>query len=121
VFRSFELKRADVATKANERILHLQQVAASEIPHIEPVVQALVEKALHAQLLAAVTRQVAWLDGRLASERELVAREGLELAPLARQRDRLRNDLANLEEGIAHLEKENAGLAAAATPLISAA
>ena len=52
-------------------------------------------------------------------EREAVAAEGKQLAPLARMRDRLKHDLAKLEEGIEALEKENPGLAAAASPIIS--
>jgi hypothetical protein len=57
---------------------------------------------------------VAWLDKTLTLEREAVSREGIALAPLARMRDRLRHDHQKLAEGIEQIEKDYAGLAAAA-------
>ncbi|HSD87686.1 MAG TPA: hypothetical protein VLB44_09225 [Kofleriaceae bacterium] len=114
LFRSFDTKRTDVMTKATARMTHLREVALAEILDVEPKLRASIEQALYQQMLAALERQVAWLDRTLAATRDAVSKEGIALAPLARMRDRLRHDLAKLEEGIAALEADNAGLAAAA-------
>jgi hypothetical protein len=52
-------------------------------------------------------------------EREAVASEGVTLAPLARMRDQLKQDLAKLAQGIAALERDNPGLAAAAASAVT--
>jgi len=115
LFRSFDSRRSDVLAKATARMAHLREVASAELLDAEPKLHAAIEAALQGQLLAAIARQVTWLETALAEQREAVAQEGARLAPLARMRDRLRHDLAKLVEGIEQLEHENAGLAAAAT------
>ena len=119
LFRSFETRRADVMQKAQARMDHLREVANAEILDAEPKLHQLIERSLNAFLLTAIARQAGWLEGAMTFEREAVAAEGKQLAPLARMRDRLKHDLAKLEEGIEALEKENPGLAAAASPIIS--
>lgn len=115
LFKSFESRRLDVQTKAEARIAHLREVAMAEILDAEPRLRTVIEGVLHQQLRAALERQVKWLDRTLAAEREQVAREGIALAPLARMRDRVRSDYNALVDGIAQLEREHPGLAAAAT------
>jgi hypothetical protein len=66
-------------------------------------------------MLTAIARQAGWLESALAFEREAVASDGVALAPLSIARDRLRHDLQKLAEGLAALEHESPGLAAAAT------
>ncbi|HUS33645.1 MAG TPA: hypothetical protein VMZ53_34315 [Kofleriaceae bacterium] len=114
LFRSFESKRADVGTKADARVKHLRDVAQAEILDVEPKLRAVIEQTLYQMMLAAIERQVAWLDRTLTLEREAVSREGTALAPLARMRDRLRHDHQKLAEGIEQIEKADAGIAAAA-------
>jgi hypothetical protein len=114
LFRSFETRRSDVGTKAEARMKHLREVALAEILDIEPKLRSIIEQTLHQMMLDAIGRQVAWLDKTLALEREAVSREGVALAPLARMRDRLRHDHQKLGEGVAQIEKEDVGLAAAA-------
>src|SRR5207253_158971 len=106
--------RADVGAKAEARMKHLREVALSEILDVEPKLRTAIEQALLQMMLAAITRQVEWLDKTLALEREAVSREGIALAPLARMRDRLRHDHEKLGEGITQIEEGDAGLAAAA-------
>lgn len=118
LFRSFETRRADVMQKAQARMAHLREVANAEILDAEPKLHALIERTLHAFLLAAIARQAGWLESAMEFEREAVASEGVQLAPLARARDRLKHDLAKLVAGITALERENAGLAAAAAARI---
>lgn len=119
LFRSFETRRADVMQKAQARMDHLREVANAELLDAEPKLHALIERTLNAFLLTAIARQEGWLEGALAFEREAVASDGKQLAPLARMRDRLKHDLAKLTEGLAALEKENAGLAAAAASAVA--
>lgn len=114
LFRSFETKRADVGAKAEARMKHVREVALAEILDVEPKLRTAIEQALHQMMLAAIARQVEWLDKTLALEREAVSREGIALAPLARMRDRLRHDHLKLGEGIKQIEESDAGLAAAA-------
>lgn len=114
LFKSFESRRTDVLAKAEQRIATLREVAGAELLGIEPRLREIIEQQLHQQLHAAIQRQIAWLDKALAAEREAVAADGARLAPLARQRDKLKADLAQLTEGIEQLERENPGLAAAA-------
>jgi hypothetical protein len=121
LFRSFETRRADVMQKAQARMDHLREVANAEILDAEPKLFTLIERALNAFLLAAIARQEGWLEGAMTFEREAVASEGTQLAPLARMRDRLKHDLAKLDEGIDALESENAGLSAAATSAVTSA
>ncbi|HEX5061858.1 MAG TPA: hypothetical protein VFV99_20965 [Kofleriaceae bacterium] len=123
LLRSFESRRADVMQKAQARMEHLREVANAEILDAEPKLFQAIDHALNAFVMTAISRQEAWLDGAMTLERETVAREGQELAPLARARDLLKRDIGKLLAGIAALEKENAGLAAAAAanPVISAA
>ncbi|NVB85141.1 MAG: hypothetical protein HOV81_42640 [Kofleriaceae bacterium] len=120
LFKSFETKRIDVHTKAQARIAHLVEVASAEILDTEPKLASVIEQALYAELIAAIGRQAAWLDAALVAEREAVVREGIILAPLSRARDRLRADLSKLVDGIAQLEKGNAGLSQAASAALSA-
>jgi hypothetical protein len=119
LFRSFETRRADVMQKAELRMTHLREVANAELLDAEPKLQHLIERSLSAFLLTAIARQAGWLEGAMTFEREAVAAEGKQLAPLARMRDRLKHDLAKLSEGIAALEHEHPGLAAAASPITS--
>jgi hypothetical protein len=121
LFRSFETRRADVMAKAQARMDHLREVANAEILDAEPVLHALIDRTLNAFMLTAIARQVGWLESALAFEREAVASDGVALAPLSIARDRLRQDLQKLVDGIAALEQENPGLAAAASTLTSAA
>jgi hypothetical protein len=122
LFRSFETRRADVMQKAHARMEHLRQIASSEILDAEPKLAQLIDRALDAFLMAAIARQEAWLDHAMTLERDAVANEGAQLAPLALMRDRLRNDVTKLASGIDALEAEHAGLAAAAaSAVISAA
>ncbi|HEY5921038.1 MAG TPA: hypothetical protein VIV11_05175 [Kofleriaceae bacterium] len=121
LFRSFETRRADVMQKAQARMDHLRDVANAEILDAEPKLFHLIERALNAFLLTAIARQEAWLESAMTFERESVASEGVTLAPLARARDRLKHDVTKLGDGLAALEKENAGLAAAATPVLTSA
>ncbi|HTL36516.1 MAG TPA: hypothetical protein VL326_25460 [Kofleriaceae bacterium] len=114
LFKSFESRRADVGTKAEMRMKHLREVAGAEILDVEPKLRTIIEQTLYQMTLAAIERQVAWLDKTLTLEREAVSREGIALAPLARMRDRLRHDHQKLAEGIEQIEKDYAGLAAAA-------
>jgi hypothetical protein len=114
LFKSFESRRTDVLTKAEQRIANLRELAATEVLGAEPKLRELVEQALYQQLYAAIARQVSWLDRTLIAERESVAADGVALAPLARMRDRLKQDLVKLVEGIEQLERESPGLAAAA-------
>lgn len=120
LFRSFETRRADVMQKAQARMDHLREVANAEILDAEPKLHALIERTLHAFLLAAIARQAGWLESAMEFEREAVASEGVQLAPLARARDRLKHDLDKLVAGITALERENAGLAAAAAARLEA-
>jgi hypothetical protein len=120
LFKSFESRRADVGTKAEARMKHLREVAQAEILDVEPKLRTMIEQTLFQMMLAAIERQVAWLDKTLQLEREAVSREGIALAPLARMRDRLRHDHVKLGEGIAQIEKEHAGLAAAAAAVTDA-
>jgi hypothetical protein len=119
LFRSFDTRRADVQDKAQARMAHLREVANAEILDAEPKLHAVIERTLHAFLLAAIARQVGWLESALAFEREAVASESVKLAPLARARDRLKHDLAKLADGLRALEKENPGLAAAAASAVT--
>jgi hypothetical protein len=119
LFRSFETRRADVTQKAQQRMDHLREVANAELLDAEPKLHHLIERTLNAFLMTAIARQEAWLESAMTLEREAVASEGVQLAPLARMRDRLKHDLAKLFEGIDALERENRGLAAAASPIIS--
>lgn len=121
LFRSFETRRTDVATKATARVTQLRELASSELLNAEPKLFAAIEATLQAQLLAAIARQEAWLEKTLANQRNFVAREGAKLAPLARMRDSLRDDLDKLAAGIEQLENENIGLAAAAAAVTSIA
>lgn len=114
LFRSFETRRSDVQQKAQARMAHLREVANAEILDAEPKLHAAIERTLHAFLIAAIARQAGWLEGALAFEREAVSSEGAQLAPLARARDRLKHELEQLVTGLAALERENPGLAAAA-------
>ncbi len=114
LFKSFESRRTDVQTKAEQRIAALRELAAAEILAAESKLREIVEQVLVKELEAALGRQAAWLDKTLTAEREAVAADGNALAPLSRMRDRLKADLAKLVEGIGQLEKENPGLAAAA-------
>jgi hypothetical protein len=114
LFRSFETKRSDVGAKAEARMKHLREVALAEILDVEPKLRTAIEHALQQMMLAAIARQVAWLDKTLVLEREAVSAEGIALAPLARMRDRLRSDHLRLGEGISQIEEADAGLAAAA-------
>jgi len=114
LFKSFESRRTDVQTKAEQRIAAMREVAATEILAAEPKLRDLVEQTLHTEMHGAIARQVAWLDKTLVLEREAVAADGVALAPLSRQRDRLKADLEKLSEGIAQLERESPGVAAAA-------
>jgi hypothetical protein len=114
LFKSFESRRSDVGTKAEARMKHLREVAQAEILDVEPKLRAMIEQTLYQMTLAAIERQVAWLDKTMILEREAVSREGIALAPLARMRDRLRHDHQKLAEGIEQIETEDAGLAAAA-------
>jgi hypothetical protein len=120
LFKSFESRRADVQTKAEQRIASLREIGASEILSAEPKLRDVVDKSLHEQLHAAIDRQIKWLDKTMITEREAVAADGIALAPLSRMRDRLKADLAKLVEGIEQLDKENPGLAAAAGATSSA-
>lgn len=121
LFRSFETRRADVMEKAHARMAHLREVANAELLDAEPQLHAVIDRTLHAFMLTAIARQAGWLEGALAFEREAVASDGVALAPLAIARDRLAQDLAKLGEGLAALEQENPGLAAAARAVTSAA
>ncbi|HEY5948885.1 MAG TPA: hypothetical protein VIV40_25515 [Kofleriaceae bacterium] len=119
LFRSFETRRADVMQKAVARMDHLREVANAEILDAEPKLHHLIERSLNAFLQTAIARQAGWLESAMTFEREAVASEGKQLAPLARMRDRLKHDLAKLDEGLAALEKENPGLAAAAASAVT--
>ncbi len=119
LFKSFETKRVDVHGKAQARIAHLVEVASAEILDTEPKLASVIEQALYAELMAAIGRQADWLDAALIAEREAVVREGIILAPLSRARDRLRVDLAKLIDGLTQLEKDNAGLSAAAAAALA--
>lgn len=121
LFRSFETRRADVMEKAQARMDHLREVANAEILDAEPKLHAVIERTLNAFMLTAIARQAGWLESAMVFEREAVASDGVKLAPLARARDRLKQDLAKLGEGLAALEEENPGLAAAANAVTSAA
>lgn len=121
LFRSFETKRLDVQQKAAARVAHLREVAAAEILDAEPQLRASIEQTLYDMMRAAIDRQAAWLDRTLTAERQAVAAEGLALAPLARARDRLRHDLDKLVDGIAQIEREHPGLAAAAAAVAAPA
>ena len=121
LFRSFENRRSDVQTKAAARMTQLRELASSELLDAEPKLFAAIEATLQAQLVAAIARQEAWLETALANQRDLVAREGAKLAPIARMRDNLRKDLDKLVEGIMQIERENGGLAAAAIAVTSVA
>ncbi len=121
LFRSFETRRGEVADKAFARITHVRAVAAAEILDAEPKLRAAIEQTLHAELRAAIERQVAWLDRALATEREAVARDGSALAPLARMRDRLLHDFKRLVETLQHVESESPALAAAVPAVTSGA
>lgn len=114
LFRSFDTRRTDVQQKAQARMAHLRDVANAEILDAEPKLHAIIERTLHVFLVTAIARQAGWLEGALAFERDAVASEGAALAPLARARDRLRHELDKLVEGLAVLEREHPGLAAAA-------
>lgn len=114
LFRAFESRRSDVQQKAQARMEHLREVANAEILDAEPKLFAIIERTLHAFLVTAIARQVGWLESALTFEREAIAGEAKLLAPLARARDQLHHDLAKLVSGIAALERENPGLAAAA-------
>ncbi len=119
LFKSFESRRTDVQVKAEARIVNLREVAAAEIIAAEPKLRELVEQVLYQQLYSAIARQVSWLDRTMIVEREAVAADGNALAPLSRMRDRLKQDLAKLVEGIEQVERENPGLAAAAVAVKS--
>jgi hypothetical protein len=122
LFRSFESRRGDVQQKAQARMAHLREVSNAEILDVEPPLHALIERTLHVFLITAIARQKGWLESAMTFEREAVAAEGKQLAPLARVRDQLKHDFAKLVAGIAALERENPGLAvAASTALTSAA
>ena len=121
LLRSFETKRADVMQKAEARMQHLREVANAEILDAEPKLFQTIERALNAFLLTAIARQEGWLESAMTFEREAVASEGTQLAPLARMRDRLKHDLGKLVDGIHALEDENAGLAAAAASAVTSA
>lgn len=118
LFKGFESKRTDVQTKVEARITNLREIAAAEIMGAEGRLRELVEQNLYQQLRSAIERQVTWLDKTLIAEREAVAADGNALAPLARMRDRLKQDLGKLTEGIEQLEREQPGLAAAAVATV---
>jgi hypothetical protein len=119
LFRSFETRRADVQQKAHARMEHLREVANAEILDAEPKLHALLDRTLHAFVVTAIARQTGWLESAMNFEREAVASEGVTLAPLARMRDQLKQDLAKLAQGIAALERDNPGLAAAAASAVT--
>jgi hypothetical protein len=119
LFKSIDARRNDVREKAHARIEHLKEVASAELLDTEPKIHAAIELALNAQLLNTITDLAQWLDKALAAEREAVGREGMALAPRVRIRDRLRDDLGKLAQGIAALEKEQPALAAAAAAALS--
>jgi hypothetical protein len=121
LFRSFETRRADVQQKAHARMEHLRDVANAEILDAEPKLHALIDRTLHAFVVTAIARQAGWLESAMNFEREAVASEGVTLAPLARVRDQLKQDLAKLDQGIAALERDNPGLAAAAASAVTSA
>jgi hypothetical protein len=98
---------------------HLREVASAEILDVEPKLHAVIQRTLHAFSIAAIARQAGWLESALAFEREAVASESVQLAPLARARDRLKHDLAKLADGLRALERENPGLAAAAASAVT--
>ncbi len=114
LFKSFESRRTDVLTKAELRIASLRELATAELLGVEPKLRELVEQSLYQQLYSAIARQVSWLDRTMNAEREAVAADGIALAPLSRIRDRLKQDLARIIQGIEQLERESPGLAAAA-------
>ncbi len=101
LLKSFESRRTEALTKADQRITALREAATTELNASERKLRELFEQALYLQLRHAIARQVAWLDRTLAAEREAVVAEGVALAPLARQRDTLKADLAKLAEGLA--------------------
>jgi hypothetical protein len=119
LFRSFEARRAEVQDRARARMAHLREVASAEILDVEPKLHAVIQRTLHAFSIAAIARQAGWLESALAFEREAVASESVQLAPLARARDRLKHDLAKLADGLRALERENPGLAAAAASAVT--
>jgi hypothetical protein len=119
LFRSFETRRTDVMQKSAARMEHLRGVANAELLDAEPKLFQSIERTLHAFLLAAIARQEGWLESAMTFEREAVAAEGKQLAPLSRARDQLKHDIAKLAAGLAALEKENRGLAAAAAGVTS--
>jgi hypothetical protein len=119
LFRSFETRRAEVMQKAQARMDHLREVANAEILDAEPKLHHLIERTLSAFMMTAIARQEGWLESAMTFERETVAAEGKQLAPLSRMRDQLKHDLAKLHDGIAKLESAHPGLAAAASPITS--
>jgi hypothetical protein len=121
LFRSFETKRSEVMEKATARMTHLREVANAEILDAEPQLHVLIDRTLHAFMITAIARQTGWLESAMKFEREAVAAEGKKLAPLSRARDQLKQDFEQLQDGIAALERENPGLAVAASTAFTSA
>jgi len=115
LFRSFENRRSEVRAKAVERLQRLQEVAAAELMDAEPKFHAAVREALIAQLAAALEVQTRYVDQALATERERIAEERAELAPVVAIRDRVRIDLAQLVAEIERIEVEQPALSIATT------
>ncbi len=115
LFRSFETRRTEVRAKAAERLQRLQEVAGAELMDAEPTFHAAVREALVGLLNVAITSQSRYLEIALAKERETVAAERAELAPLVAIRDQVRLDLSTLMMEIKRIEAEQPALSVAAT------
>jgi hypothetical protein len=98
LFRSLESRRADIRGKVAERIAHVTQVANAEMRDAEPTLHAAVGDALAAELAAEIDRHHAWIDRRIAEERDAFARALDERAARRAMIDRARADLGSLAQ-----------------------
>jgi len=115
LFRSFETRRTEVRTKAIERLGRLTEVASAELMDAEPKFHAAVREALVGQLAGAIATQTRYVEQALVKERERIAAEKAELAPVIAVRDRARAELAALDAEIERIETEQPALAITTT------
>jgi hypothetical protein len=111
LFQSFEARRAAASERASERVDHLRAVASAEIMDAEPQLYTTLGDALATELAAALDRHHAALDDSIAKEHAAIARDRKKLAPLARLRDDVHDDMRRLSET---LERQPPAVVAAA-------
>jgi hypothetical protein len=104
LFRSLDAKRAELRTRLGQHAERIQELATAELLDAEPVLNTALGGVVETVFASALDRQGEWLEAETVRERDAIANEREQLAPVTRLADEVRRDLRTIKEIVAERE-----------------